>query len=426
MFNKFALVPSDIAFAFGSNSSIIKGLSLNYLRRSRLVSEQCKDFIARLLTFEPRDRLGSKGGLAEIKTHAWLQDVDWLSLERKNQLQQGSCGKAPEPIVPDPFRLNCDACVADMKNINLNPPAVNPSLDWHFDEYWFNTQLASSSSPSSSSSSSSSSSERTTAASASAASPMSASMQLKLEVEKKERRWLRLVDDHEARKRLNNNIAPVPPSLPPLPPQPSSSSSSSSSSLPLGRAGEAPPPLLKHLINNGESSKINDEDAQRAFGRIVYYNNNNNNNSSNNNLDAGSERDGISSGNSFKQQQQQQQQQNQQTSQHQLRHQQHHNKQQQQEREKVPSRKALPLHQHQQHQHQQHQQPQHLHQQQHLTLGFSPLHIEEEQAANMANHLKSSASIITSHNGSFSASAPASAGTAGTRNNTAISRSHRG
>ena len=40
------------------------------------MSAECKDFISRLLSKDPSQRLGTKGGIAEVLQHPWLQGVD--------------------------------------------------------------------------------------------------------------------------------------------------------------------------------------------------------------------------------------------------------------------------------------------------------------------------------------------------------------
>lgn len=44
------------------------------------LSGECKDLLQRLLTKEPSKRLGSLGGVAEIKLHPFFGGVDWLKL----------------------------------------------------------------------------------------------------------------------------------------------------------------------------------------------------------------------------------------------------------------------------------------------------------------------------------------------------------
>jgi serine/threonine protein kinase len=39
-------------------------------------SDECKDFITRLLDKNPKTRLGSEGGVQEIMAHPWLKSVD--------------------------------------------------------------------------------------------------------------------------------------------------------------------------------------------------------------------------------------------------------------------------------------------------------------------------------------------------------------
>lgn len=44
-----------------------------------------RSFLRDLLAKNPNERLGAKGGLAEIKGHPWLEDVNW---ERKKALKE--------------------------------------------------------------------------------------------------------------------------------------------------------------------------------------------------------------------------------------------------------------------------------------------------------------------------------------------------
>ena len=46
-------------------------------------TEQCADFINRLIVKDPSQRLGSSDGIAELKRHKWMQSIDWKKLERK-------------------------------------------------------------------------------------------------------------------------------------------------------------------------------------------------------------------------------------------------------------------------------------------------------------------------------------------------------
>eukprot|EP00741_Cyanophora_paradoxa_P003250 tig00000691_g3158.t1 len=55
------------------------------------VSETAKDFVARLLCTDPAQRLGSRGGLAEVQAHPWFEGVDWGAILDK-----------PAPFKPEP------------------------------------------------------------------------------------------------------------------------------------------------------------------------------------------------------------------------------------------------------------------------------------------------------------------------------------
>jgi serum/glucocorticoid-regulated kinase 2 len=45
-------------------------------RHNIMMSENCKNFITRLLEKNPANRLGSRGGLEEVLAHPWFQELD--------------------------------------------------------------------------------------------------------------------------------------------------------------------------------------------------------------------------------------------------------------------------------------------------------------------------------------------------------------
>lgn len=44
------------------------------------VSKECKDFLKRLLSKDPKKRLGSNGGASEIRNHKWFSEINWALL----------------------------------------------------------------------------------------------------------------------------------------------------------------------------------------------------------------------------------------------------------------------------------------------------------------------------------------------------------
>ena len=48
------------------------------------LSENCKDFVKRLIERVSPDKLGATGGIAEIMNHPWLQDIDFENLKDKS------------------------------------------------------------------------------------------------------------------------------------------------------------------------------------------------------------------------------------------------------------------------------------------------------------------------------------------------------
>ncbi len=48
-----------------------------------VTSEHVQDLITKLLAKDPADRLGTEGGVDEIKTHPWFSDIDWDRMLKK-------------------------------------------------------------------------------------------------------------------------------------------------------------------------------------------------------------------------------------------------------------------------------------------------------------------------------------------------------
>jgi len=47
------------------------------------ITDECRDFLERLLDKRKDLRLGAKGGLEEVKAHPWLKGTDWEAIMRK-------------------------------------------------------------------------------------------------------------------------------------------------------------------------------------------------------------------------------------------------------------------------------------------------------------------------------------------------------
>ena len=66
-----------------------------------VISDDCKDFIEKLLEKNPQERLGARGGVDEILNHPWLKKLD-----RQDILDK----KVPAEIIPNisenPFDIN--------------------------------------------------------------------------------------------------------------------------------------------------------------------------------------------------------------------------------------------------------------------------------------------------------------------------------
>ena len=61
-----------------------KTLTMKKLKkRYNFLSNECVDFLFKLLQGTPEDRLGSRGGITEIKGHHWLINIPWDQFENK-------------------------------------------------------------------------------------------------------------------------------------------------------------------------------------------------------------------------------------------------------------------------------------------------------------------------------------------------------
>ena len=48
----------------------------DYERHGIKMSDECKDFLTKVLNKNPKERLGSKGDVKEILDHPWFKDLD--------------------------------------------------------------------------------------------------------------------------------------------------------------------------------------------------------------------------------------------------------------------------------------------------------------------------------------------------------------
>ena len=55
---------------------------------SKRVSDECIDFISKLLVIDPNKRLGSKGGSEEVLAHPWLSSLDHQLIEQKKMMAE--------------------------------------------------------------------------------------------------------------------------------------------------------------------------------------------------------------------------------------------------------------------------------------------------------------------------------------------------
>jgi serine/threonine protein kinase len=53
-------------------------------KRYSFLSNECVDFLFKLLQGYPNERLGNKNGINDIKAHHWLMNIPWKQIEKKN------------------------------------------------------------------------------------------------------------------------------------------------------------------------------------------------------------------------------------------------------------------------------------------------------------------------------------------------------
>lgn len=81
------------------------------------MSDECKDFISKLLDKDPANRLGTKEGIEEILRHPWLADISVDQLVSKE--------------IEPPFKPKLSADVLDVSNFDqqfTSEEAINSVL----------------------------------------------------------------------------------------------------------------------------------------------------------------------------------------------------------------------------------------------------------------------------------------------------------
>lgn len=103
--------------------------ALNTLRNSSLLSNECKDFIASLLIFQVRARLG---GLERIQSHPWFRNFNWKLDSRK------------APYVPDRADAFPRGACIELTAAEGDSPPSGPlpcGFDADFHAYAYNTTV---------------------------------------------------------------------------------------------------------------------------------------------------------------------------------------------------------------------------------------------------------------------------------------------
>jgi serine/threonine protein kinase len=96
-------------------SQMYSSIMFNPIKIPSFLSESCQSLLNGLLTKNPEQRLGSQGGVNEIKEHPWLADVDWDQIMRK---------EIEPPFKPFLHRSNFDPEYTNMSPVLMEEDAL--------------------------------------------------------------------------------------------------------------------------------------------------------------------------------------------------------------------------------------------------------------------------------------------------------------
>ena len=78
-----------------------------------VMSEEAKDLITKLLTKDPKERIGTDGGMDEITSHDWFKDIDFDMLLKKE--------------IDSPFKPDLSTEVTDVSNFDDQFTDLDPT-----------------------------------------------------------------------------------------------------------------------------------------------------------------------------------------------------------------------------------------------------------------------------------------------------------
>lgn len=91
------MVTGSCPFQCRTQKELFTQITNGQIRFPKTMSPQLKLFLSQLLAKDPKERLGSKFGLAEIVNHPWCSDIDFVQIASKS---------VKPPIIPDIQQTN--------------------------------------------------------------------------------------------------------------------------------------------------------------------------------------------------------------------------------------------------------------------------------------------------------------------------------
>ena len=115
LFDTVPFLPSDLSdekLISMIKKKKVKFPPLKFLTKNNPISENCKDFMTRLLDKNPQTRLGAKNGYEEVFKHPWFEDINIDEIINK---------KKEPPYVPELTANVFDVENFDMEQITKPP-----------------------------------------------------------------------------------------------------------------------------------------------------------------------------------------------------------------------------------------------------------------------------------------------------------------
>lgn len=122
----FEVLLGDVPFDDhgGNYDKLLRGINQGLLFPADFPA-LARDFIERLLSSTPEERLGANG-VDEVKAHPWLQDIDWTAIREKTVMSPLAQWIPKKTATPD--TRNFDLYQLYEKSATVESPAVSPRV----------------------------------------------------------------------------------------------------------------------------------------------------------------------------------------------------------------------------------------------------------------------------------------------------------